>query len=134
MPAPAVTKKPRPLSPHLQIYKPQLTSGLSILHRLTGIGLACGLPVFVLWLVALAKDEKAYDQFLHCAHSSAGTVLLMGWSWAFMYHLCMGVRHLLWDVGLFLDIKQVYKTGYAALIISTGLTLALWCKFLWIPL
>jgi succinate dehydrogenase / fumarate reductase, cytochrome b subunit len=132
MPAPAATKKARPLSPHLQVYKPQLTSVLSIFHRMTGIGLACGLPVFVLWLAALAKGEKAYDKFLHCAHSSVGTILLMGWSWAFMYHLCMGLRHLLWDSGNALDIKQVYKTGYIALAVSTVLTAGIWYKLLWV--
>jgi succinate dehydrogenase / fumarate reductase cytochrome b subunit len=130
MASPAVKKKARPLSPHLQVYRPQLTSGLSIFHRMTGIGLAAGLPVFVLWLVVLAKDEKAYDQFLTCAHTIVGIILLMGWTWAFAYHLCMGVRHLLWDMGLFLEIKQVYTTGYIALLVSTLATLALWCKFL----
>src|SRR5882762_6821451 len=102
MTAPAAAKKARPLSPHLQVYRPQLTSGLSIFHRITGVGLAFGLPVFVLWLMVLGKDEAAYEQFLTCAHSIVGTILLMGWSWAFAYHLCMGVRHLLWDMGLFL--------------------------------
>lgn len=130
MTSPSVTKKPRPMSPHLQVYRPQITSGLSIFHRITGIGLAAGLPVFVLWLMALAKNEKAYDQFLTCAHSTVGTACLMGWSWAFAYHMCMGIRHLFWDMGLFLEIKDVYKTGYIALAISTIITIALWCKLL----
>lgn len=95
---------------------------------MTGVGLAAGLPVFVLWLVTLAEGEKYYDQFLACAHSIIGTILLMGWSWAFAFHLCMGVRHLLWDMGLFLDIKDAYKTGYGALAISTLLTAGLWLK------
>lgn len=123
-------KKARPLSPHLQVYKPQLTSGLSIFHRMTGVGLAFGLPVFVAWLMALSKDEKSYDQFLHCAHSHFGTILLMGWSWAFAFHLCTGVRHLLWDLGLFLEIKDAYKTGYVALAASIVLTVGLWVKLL----
>jgi len=128
----AAPKKPRPLSPHLQIYRPQLTTGLSIFHRMTGVALAFGLPVFVVWLMALAKSEKAYDCFLRGAHSPVGQILLMGWSWAFAYHLCMGVRHLLWDMGLFLEIKQAYKTGYTALAVSTVLTLGLWFKLLWV--
>jgi len=130
MSSPAPVKKPRPLSPHLQVYRPQLTSGLSILHRITGVGLALGLPVFVIWLTALAKNEKAYDCFLRGAHSPIGQILLFGWSWAFAYHLCMGIRHLLWDMGLFLDIKQVYKSGYAALAISTLLTVGIWYELL----
>ena len=130
MSSPAATKKARPLSPHLQVYRPQLTSALSIIHRITGVGLAMGLPVFVMWLLALSKDEKTYDQFLTCAHSKVGTVLLMGWSWAFAYHLCTGVRHMFWDAGIGLDIKQVYKSGYIALIVSTILTIGVWYKLL----
>lgn len=129
MTAPAATKKARPLSPHLQVYRPQLTSGLSIFHRATGVGLAFGLPVFVWWLVALAKGDSAYDCFLRAAHSLMGTVLLMGWSWAFTFHLCTGIRHLFWDMGVGLDIKDVYKTGYIALTLSTLLTLFFWVKF-----
>jgi len=130
MPSSTPGKKARPLSPHLQVYRPQLTSGLSIFNRITGIGLAFGLPVFVIWLLALSKDAATYDQFLHCAHSTIGTILLMGWSWAFAFHLCMGVRHLLWDMGLFLDIKDVYKTGYVALAASVVLTIGIWIKML----
>lgn len=130
----ATPKKARPLSPHLQIYRPQLTSGLSILHRITGVGLAFGLPVFVMWLLALSKDEKTYGQFLSCAHSKIGTIFLLGWSWAFAFHLCMGVRHLLWDMGLFLDIKDAYRTGYAALAISALLTVGIWFKLLLVQL
>jgi succinate dehydrogenase / fumarate reductase cytochrome b subunit len=122
----------RPLSPHLQIYRPQLTSGLSILHRITGVALVFGLPVFVLWLVALARGPQAYASFLTCAHTLVGRALLVGWSWAFIFHLCTGARHLLWDMGLFLDIRQVYKTGYIAVAVSVVLTLGIWFKLLWI--
>jgi succinate dehydrogenase / fumarate reductase cytochrome b subunit len=121
---------PRPLSPHLQIYKPQLTSGLSIFHRMTGIGLALGLPVFVAWLCALAKGADAYARFLSCAHSTVGQILLFGWSWAFFYHFWAGIRHLCWDAGFFLDIKNVYRTGWFVLGISTFSTLMTWAKIL----
>lgn len=130
MTSPNVSKKARPLSPHLQVYRPQLTSGLSIFNRVTGVALGFGLPVFVFWLMVLGKDEKAYDLFLACAHSTVGTILLMGWSWAFAFHLCMGVRHLLWDMGLFLEIKQVYRTGYVALAASVVLTAGFWFKLI----
>jgi succinate dehydrogenase / fumarate reductase cytochrome b subunit len=132
MTSPVTTKKTRPLSPHLQIYKPQLTTGMSIFHRITGVGLSVGLPVFVVWLVALAQSEGAYDCFTRCAQSIVGKIFMMGWIWAFAFHLCSGVRHLFWDMGLFLEIKQAYKTGYLALAISTLLTLALWCKLVWV--
>ena len=132
MTSPAIGKKARPLSPHLQVYKPQLTSGLSIFHRMTGVGLSFGLPVFVFWLAALAQGGQAYECFTTCAHSTVGMLLLMGWSWAFAFHMCMGVRHMFWDMGLFLEIKQAYKTGYVALAVSVILTLGLWCKLLWV--
>jgi succinate dehydrogenase / fumarate reductase cytochrome b subunit len=131
MTTPAVTKKARPLSPHLQVYRPQMTSVLSIFHRLTGVGLACGLPVFVAWLVALASGDKAYNLFIVCAHSYVGYALLMGWTWAFAYHLCMGVRHLLWDMGLCLEIEKAYKTAYVALAVSSLLTVGIWFKLVW---
>jgi succinate dehydrogenase / fumarate reductase cytochrome b subunit len=132
MPSPATTKKARPLSPHLQVYRLPLSANLSITHRLTGVGLSCGLPVFVLWLLALSGGEKSYECFLRCAHSIVGQILLMGWSWAFAFHLCTGVRHLFWDMGYGLENPQVYKSGYLALAVSVVLTLGLWCKLLWV--
>jgi len=130
----AAGKKARPMSPHLQVYRPQLTAVLSIFHRMTGFGLAAGLPVFSLWLVALALGGKFYDLFLFGAHSYIGKAVLMGWTWAFCYHLCTGLRHLVWDIGLGLDIKQVYKSGYIAFAVSGVLTLVLWGKLLWVLL
>ena len=123
-------KHARPLSPHLQVYKPQLTSGLSIFHRVTGAGLSVGMLVFVAWLAALAQGPKAYDMFLACAHSVVGQVLLFGWTFAFFYHFGCGIRHLLWNAGLCLDIKNVYRTGYilvAAVVVIVG---GLWLKIL----
>lgn len=109
-----------------------MTSGLSIFHRITGVALAFGLPVFVGWLLALATSEEAYACFLKCAHSTFGQIALMGWSFAFAFHLCMGIRHLLWDAGLFLEIKQAYKTGYVALVAAAVLTAGLWFKLIWV--
>ena len=106
-----VHPKPRPRSPHLQIYKPQLSSVLSITHRVTGVGLSMGIVLFVAWLVALASGAEAYAAFVGYAQGWFGTLILFGFSFAFLYHMCCGVRHLLWDAGFFLDIKDVYKTG-----------------------
>lgn len=124
--------KSRPLSPHLQIYKPQLTSGMSIFHRFTGIGLSLGLPVFVLWLVLLSGEQTTYDRFVKLAHSLPAQIALLGWIWAFFFHLCTGIRHLLWDAGYFLKIKDVYKTGYIALAVSTLLTAFVAYQYLWV--
>jgi len=118
----------RPLSPHLQVYRPQITSGISIFHRATGIGLMLGMPVFVAWLVVLAGTPEIYAQFIGLFHNTVGQILLIGWSWALFFHFCSGLRHLFWDAGYGLEIKQVYITGYLALAVSTLMTLGLWLK------
>ena len=85
---------PRPLSPHLQIYRRQLTSITSILHRFTGIGLAVGLLYLVCWLTAAASGLEAFDRLQTFNGSIIGRLLLLGWSIAFFYHLLNGLRHL----------------------------------------
>ncbi len=131
---PVTNKTTRPLSPHLQVYKWQLTSVMSILHRATGVGLAFGLPVFVAWLVALAEGRDSYTTFIGWFHNPVGQILLFGWTWAFFYHFWCGIRHLLWDSGLFLTIKGVYTTGWIAVGISTFATAMTWAKILgWMP-
>src|ERR1700741_74027 len=92
----------RPLSPHLQIYRPQLTSVLSILHRATGIALGVGTLLLVYWLIAVAAGagaRAAYDVAQRLIGSWFGRLLLFGWTLAFFYHLANGVRHLAWDAG-----------------------------------
>ena len=89
----------RPLSPHLQVYRPQLTSVMSILHRLTGIALAVGTLLLVAWLVAAATSPQAFGAIQAFNGSWIGRVLLFGWSFALFYHLCNGIRHLFWDAG-----------------------------------
>jgi succinate dehydrogenase / fumarate reductase cytochrome b subunit len=126
MTAQTTIKRARPLSPHLGIYKPQLTSVLSITHRATGVALAFGLPAFVCWLLAIANGPQAYEALMIQAHSIVGRVLLIGWSWSFFFHFCNGIRHLLWDTGRGLDLKSTYLTGYIALAVSVLLTLAAW--------
>ena len=130
MTSPTVSKA-RPLSPHLQVYKPQITSVLSILHRMTGVGLSLALPVFVAWLVALSHGPECYAWLIGYAHTWGGQILLFGWVWAFFYHLCTGIRHLIWDTGAGMDIKQVYRSGYLALLASTLLTAGVWFKLIW---
>jgi len=122
----AAPQTKRPLSPHLSIYKPQLTSGMSIFHKITGVGMAGGIVVLVIWLACLSMGKETYDQLLALLKSPVGLILLFGWTWAFFYHLCCGIRHLLWAAGWSLSIKAVYISGYIALAISTILTLGLW--------
>jgi succinate dehydrogenase / fumarate reductase cytochrome b subunit len=121
-------KTARPLSPHLQVYKPQLTSGMSIFHRITGVALACGMPVFVIWLLVVASGPQMYDNFTELFHTIVGQILLAGWTFAFFYHFFCGLRHLAWDAGYGLNIKAVYYSGYIAIALSLLLTAAIWVK------
>jgi succinate dehydrogenase / fumarate reductase cytochrome b subunit len=117
---------PRPLSPHLQIYRPQLTSFTSIMHRITGIGLAVGLLYLVCWLTAAASGLDAFDRLQSFNGSIIGRLLLLGWTVAFFYHLLNGIRHLAWDAGWGLELPTAYKSGYAVLIGTALLTIAAW--------
>ncbi len=116
----------RPLSPHLQIYRPQLTSILSILHRATGVFLSLGTVLLAGWLVALASGEEAYACADAILKSWFGILCLLGWSYGLFYHLCNGVRHLIWDAGKGLEIEQVYRSGYVMVAASVILTVAAW--------
>jgi succinate dehydrogenase / fumarate reductase cytochrome b subunit len=112
----------RPLSPHLQVYKPQLTSVLSITHRATGVWLAIGMILLVWWLLAAATGPDAYSVVAGFIGSWLGVLLLLGWTFSLFYHLCNGVRHLAWDVGYGLDLPTTYTTGWAVVGVSAGLS------------
>jgi succinate dehydrogenase / fumarate reductase, cytochrome b subunit len=116
----------RPLSPHLGIYKPQLTSVLSITHRLTGLALAVGTLLLLWWLVAAATSPEAFATAQAFWRSWIGMLLLLGWTFALFYHLCNGVRHLLWDVGWGFDLPTTYLTGWIVVVASIVLTVAAW--------
>jgi succinate dehydrogenase / fumarate reductase cytochrome b subunit len=120
-----VTDK-RPLSPHLQIYKPQLTSVLSITHRATGVALAIGTVLLVYWLVAAASGEQAYHDAQVVLGSMLGQLALFIWTWALFYHLCNGVRHLIWDAGYGFDLESVYLTGKVVMWTPWVLTFLVW--------
>lgn len=119
-------KSNRPLSPHLQVYKPQMTSVTSILHRATGVGLSYGLVVFVWWLVSAAIGPESYDYFLGFAGSEIGLLLMFCWTIAFYYHLANGVRHLIWDSGFLFKIKNAYTAGYFVFLFTAVLTGLSW--------
>lgn len=116
----------RPLSPHLQIYKPQLTSALSILHRLTGVALGFGTLLLVWWLAAAAAGPEAFATAQGFIGSWLGLLLLFGWSVALFYHLCNGIRHLFWDAGYGFELPQAYASGWAVVIATGVLTLLAW--------
>lgn len=119
-------QKERPLSPHLQVYKPQLTSMLSILHRGSGVFLMLGTPLLVCWLGSIAGGATAYQHFQGFAGHWFVTLLILGWTFSLFYHLCNGIRHLFWDVGRGFEIEDLYKSGWLVLIAAVVLTAATW--------
>ena len=112
----------RPLSPHLQVYRPQITSTLSILHRLMGVALAVGTLLFVWWLAAAASSDAAFALAAGFMGSVVGWVLIAGWTLALWYHFCNGVRHLWWDAGRGFELSEVHATGKLVVAASLGLT------------
>lgn len=116
----------RPLSPHLQVYKWQLTSVLSILHRATGIALAFGTIFLVWWLLAAATGNTAFNLAQAFWYSWFGRLLLLGWTWALFYHLSNGIRHLFWDAGRGFEIKTTYASGWTVVAASFVLTVIAW--------
>ena len=116
----------RPLSPHLQVYKPQITSVLSILHRTTGVGLGIGTLLLAWWLIAAAAGPEAFETAQAFIGSVIGRILLFGFTIALFYHLANGIRHLVWDAGYGFELSTVAKSGWAVLIATVVLTLLAW--------
>jgi succinate dehydrogenase / fumarate reductase cytochrome b subunit len=116
----------RPLSPHLQIYRPQITSVVSISHRMTGVALTVGTLLLVWWLVGAANGPDAYERATRFIGSWFGILLMLGWTFAFFFHLCNGIRHLVWDTGYCLELPQVYLGGKIVIGASVGLTVLAW--------
>ncbi len=116
----------RPMSPHLQVYRPQLTSVLSITHRITGVALSAGLVVVVAWLLALAAGAEAFDNLNSLLATPLGLALLMAWSLAMFYHLLNGIRHLCWDAGWLLDLRGAYASGWVVVAGALVLTALVW--------
>ncbi len=116
----------RPLSPHLQVYRPQLTSVLSITHRATGVALALGTLLLVWWIVAAATGESAFAIVQAFIGSWIGRLLLLGWSFAVFYHLCNGIRHLFWDAGKGFELEIAYMSGKLVIAAAIVLTIATW--------
>lgn len=118
----------RPLSPFMigPYYKPQLTSMMSITHRATGVGLVVGTLLLVYWLTAAASGQQAYEHAQAVLGSMFGQLFLFCWTWALYYHLCNGIRHLMWDTGQGFDMGCVYKSGKVVLWGSVALTFVTW--------
>ena len=99
---------------------------ISILHRLTGVALSAGLVILTIWLLALSIGAPAYEQVAALLGSIVGRLLLAGFSFAFFFHLCNGIRHLFWDVGKGFEMRQVNASAWSVVVASSALTLWLW--------
>lgn len=116
----------RPLSPHLQIYRWPITMVLSILHRITGVGLGLGTLLLAWWLAAAAAGPDYYATAQAVLGSWFGRLVLFGFTWSLFLHLCNGIRHLFWDMGYGYEVKLANRTGWVTLIASLVLTLLAW--------
>lgn len=121
-----MTQRERPLSPHLQVYRPQITMVMSILHRITGCVVAVGAFGIVWWLYAVSAGPAAYADFLACATSIPGLIVGFGVSFCLIYHFFNGIRHLLWDAGWGFEIPKLYATGWTVVAVTTVVTLGVW--------
>ena len=120
----------RPLSPHLQVYRPQLTSMMSITHRATGVALTTGTLVLAAWLVAVAIGGETYKMVAMAVVHPLGQFVLFSYSAALIYHALNGIRHLTWDLGFGLTIPEVYRSGHIVLFLTFLLTACLWLSIL----
>ena len=123
----------RPLSPHLGVYKFMYTMSLSILHRITGCAAAVGFLLFVWWLMALATGPTAYASAMRGLGSPIAKLLLVGFTFSFVYHFCNGIRHLVWDTGRGLERAQARRSGAfvsVAAVLLTAILLWLGCRAL----
>lgn len=117
---------PRPTSPHLSIYRWQLSMLMSILHRLTGLALYAGTLVLVVWLCTAAYRAPWFQDMHACLSSGLGRAMLIGWTAAFYYHLANGLRHLWWDMGRGFELSEVRSSGIAVLLFTALMTVATW--------
>ncbi len=116
----------RPLSPHVGIYRWQITNTLSILHRISGVGLTLGLIPLAAWLWSLAYDPALFAWLSGAFASLLGKLMLIGWTLAFYYHLSNGMRHLNWDIGNGFSLPEVLSSGRLVIVAALSLTVFTW--------
>ncbi len=116
----------RPLSPHLQVYKPQISSATSIFHRITGCALGVGTILMTLWLVCAAMGDGAFSVIQAFFASWIGLLILFGFTVALFYHFCNGIRHLAWDAGKGFELPDMHRSGKLVFAATIILTLVFW--------
>ncbi len=122
----STNKIPRPLSPHLQVYKLPLTALMSITHRITGVSLAIGTLLICAFFIAAASGEAHYNFVMGLATSILGQIILFLWSAALYFHMCNGIRHMFFDTGKLLDKKTAMRSNYYVIAAAVILTIATW--------
>jgi succinate dehydrogenase / fumarate reductase, cytochrome b subunit len=120
------SERQRPLSPNIQLYRPQLTSVLSILNRVTGVLLSIAAVALVIWLLAAAAGPQAYTIVQTVLASWIGQVILFGCTFAFFLHLFGGIRHLVWDTVHGFELRTIYMSGWTVVAASIAMTVAAW--------
>ena len=125
-----MSDRARPRSPDVQIYRPQLTSVLSITHRATGVWLGLGSILLVVWLLVVATDGSAYAMFDDFFSTWIGAILLFSWTFALYFHLCNGIRHLVWYLDYGFELRTIYLSGWLVVAASVVLTLLTWATAL----
>ncbi len=118
--------RPRPTSPHLQIYTPMINMVMSIVHRITGAALYFGSVLLAIWLIAAASGPEAFDAVNGFFGSVIGLLVLFVYTWALLHHMAGGIRHLIWDTGRGFDLKTADLMCWVSLAASVGLTALIW--------
>ena len=116
----------RPLSPHLQIYKPMLTMMMSIIHRMTGAALYFGSLLLAWWLIAAATGPDYFNFVNGLAGTLIGKLVLFGYTWALVHHMFGGIRHFIWDTGSGFELPTIEFMARASIVASFGLTVLIW--------
>lgn len=122
----AAARARRPLSPHLQIYRPMLTMMMSIAHRITGVALYVGTALLAWFLIAAATDARAFDIIAGFLNSIIGQLILFGFSWSLFHHMLGGIRHFVWDAGYGMDHPLRERLAQATLGGGIVLTILVW--------
>lgn len=116
----------RPLSPHLQIYRPPIAMIMSILHRITGGALYFGSLLLAWWLVAAATGPEYFDYVSSWLNSIPGKIVLFGYTWALLHHMIGGLRHFIWDTGRGYDLAVIDKLSWGSIVLSLAGTALVW--------
>jgi succinate dehydrogenase / fumarate reductase cytochrome b subunit len=124
--------RPRPLSPHMTIYKWPITMATSITHRATGIAISAGLVLIAWGLIALASGPELYQPFVAAMGSIVGEIVLLGFLWSLAYHFFNGIRHLAWDLGYGFQVKEANRSGVLVIALSVLVTVAVFGYGWWI--